>query len=62
MGLTVEIISCINSGNIAGSTFNIGGVLGTGMGTRVYKCENQGFVSGSKGVGGIAGFGRDINF
>ena len=50
------VINCVNYGNVTGSTWNIGGIAGSG-GHDITDCKNFGNVhsSGSDNVGGIAG-------
>ena len=50
------VINCVNYGNVTGSSWNIGGIVGSG-GHDIIGCVNYGNVhsSGSDNVGGIAG-------
>ena len=50
------ILNCVNYGNVTGTSWNIGGIAGSG-GHEVIGCVNFGNVhsSGSDNVGGIAG-------
>ena len=50
------VINCVNYGNVTGSSWNIGGIAGSG-GHDITDCKNFGKVhsTGSDNVGGIAG-------
>lgn len=51
-----DVINCVNYGKVTGSSWNIGGIAGSG-GHNITDCVNYGDVhsSGSDNVGGIAG-------
>lgn len=58
----VEIRDCINYGNIEGSEYCIGGIVGLLPNGKIDNCFNYGKIKGQFQVGGIAGrFGGELN-
>ncbi len=51
------VTNCYNKGTVSGSSFNVGGVVGSSNGGTVTNCYNEGTVSGTDiYVGGVVGY------
>lgn len=59
-GAGFNVTGCVNTGTIAGTQYNIGGIVGYCDDGTVSNCLNSGTISGKHDVGGIVGVGRTV--